>query len=83
MTYWQENLDLGSVLKKDHPGNHKGHEECPRETKEQIALEIEKSQWLKKFANDVRECVTYSDLTALLDDVYEEADFRHVWLNLE
>lgn len=78
---WREKIELNQVVSKmSEKFDLERHEEpCPKEAKENLAKEVEKSIWLNRFAPKIRATKSIAALNRVLEDVFNEADRRRIW----
>lgn len=81
MANWNYKIELNKVMTKVSNdfdlSNYE--EECPKEVKEAIAIEVEKAIPLKHFAPKLRKAVSIAEVNRIIERVYNEADRSLVW----
>lgn len=78
---WREKIELNQVVSKMSEKYNLGNyeEPCPKEVKEELAKEIEKSFALSRFAAKIRSSKSIAAVNRILENVFNEADVKKVW----
>lgn len=84
MANWRERINLHGVLHQMN-GKHdlsRLEEECPKEVKDALAAEVEKSTALRYLAPQIRRAKSIAAVNRKLEAVFDEADVNLVWCGI-